>query len=79
MLLVELRQSTVLSAHIMVGISRMGVLEAFTGRLVEQRVTGSVAAALIAIKRGAIVVRAHDRVSQRTANAFIACDRREWT
>lgn len=29
------------SARIMVGISQMGVLEAFTGRLVEQRVTGS--------------------------------------
>ena len=73
------RAAAVDSARIMVGISRMGVLEAFTGRPVEQRVTGSVAAALIAIKRGAIVVRAHDKVSQRTASVFIACDRREWT
>ena len=55
------RAAAVDSARIMVGISQMGVLEAFTGRLVEQRV---------AIKRGAIVVRAHDRVSQRTASAL---------
>jgi dihydropteroate synthase len=35
------RAAAVDSARIMVGISQMGVLEAFTGRLVEQRVTGS--------------------------------------
>ncbi|MDQ3856469.1 MAG: dihydropteroate synthase [Chloroflexota bacterium] len=72
-------QSTGLRAHIMVAILQMGVLEALTGRSVKQRVAGSVAAALISTKHGAIVVRAHDRVSQRMASAFLACDRQEWT
>lgn len=78
-LLVELRKSAVLRAHITVAIFRVGVLDALTGRSVKQRVAGSVAAARISIKHGAIVVRAHDRASQGTASAFVACDRREWT
>jgi hypothetical protein len=62
----------------MVEICQMGVLAASTGRPVQRRVIGSVAVALIANKRPAIVVRAHDGVSQRTASAFMACDRREY-
>ena len=72
------RAAAVHSARIVVEICQMGVLAAFTGRPVQRRVIGSVAAALIAIKRRAIVVRAHDGVSQRTASAFVACDRREY-
>jgi dihydropteroate synthase len=69
----------VLRAHITVAIFQTGVLDALTGRSVKQRVAGSVAAARISTKHEAIVVRAHDRASQGTASAFVACDRWEWT
>lgn len=72
------RAAGVRSARTMVEICQMGVLAALTGRPVQRRVIGSVAVALIANKRRAIVVRAHDGVSQRTASAFMACDRREY-
>jgi hypothetical protein len=62
----------------MVEICQMGVLAALTGRPVQRRVIGSVAVALIANKRRTIVVGAHDGVSQRTASAVMACDRREY-
>jgi dihydropteroate synthase len=75
----ELRQPTALRAHIAVAIFEMGVLAAPAGRSVKQRVTDSVTAALISIKSAVITGRARDRVSQRTASAFLACDRREWT
>ena len=72
------RAAGVHSARIMVEICQMGVLAALTGRPVQRQVIGSVAVALIANKRRVIVVRAHDGVSQRTASAFMACDRREY-
>jgi len=45
---------------VVAGISRKSSLGAVTGRDVEHRVTASVAAALMAIERGAKVVRVHD-------------------
>ena len=44
----------------MAGISRKSSLGAITGRDVDHRVTASVAAALMAIERGAKIVRVHD-------------------
>jgi len=45
---------------VLVGLSRKGMIGALTGRPVDDRVAGSVAAALIAVERGARIVRAHD-------------------
>ena len=45
---------------VVAGISRKSSLGAVTGRDVEHRITASVAAALMAIERGAQIVRVHD-------------------
>jgi dihydropteroate synthase len=43
-----------------VGLSRKSTIGALTGRDPEERVAGSVAAALVAVERGAAIVRVHD-------------------
>ena len=45
---------------VLVGLSRKGMLGALTGRGVDARVHGSVAAALIAAQNGAKLLRVHD-------------------
>jgi dihydropteroate synthase len=45
---------------IVVGLSRKSTIGALTGREVDERMAGSVAAAVIAVERGAAIVRAHD-------------------
>jgi len=45
---------------ILVGVSRKSMLGAITGRPVDQRLGASVAAALLAVQRGARIVRVHD-------------------
>ena len=45
---------------VLVGLSRKGTIGRITGRAVEDRLVGSVAAALVAIERGAAIVRVHD-------------------
>lgn len=52
---------------VLVGLSRKSMLGAMTGRPVDQRVAASVAAALIAVQRGAAIVRVHDVASTRDA------------
>lgn len=47
-------------APVVVGVSRKGMFGALLGRPVEERLAGSLAAALAAVDRGAAVVRAHD-------------------
>jgi len=42
------------------GLSRKSMLGALTGRAVDDRVAASVAAALLAVQRGAAIVRVHD-------------------
>lgn len=49
-----------LGAPLLVGWSRKSTLGAVTGRAVHDRLAGSVAAALLAVQRGARVVRVHD-------------------
>jgi dihydropteroate synthase len=71
-LLAELRQFTGLGARIMVGLSRKSMIGAITGRPVELRLAGSVAAAIIAVQRGANVVRVHDVAATRDALAVLA-------
>ncbi len=53
---------------LLVGLSRKRMIGAITGRAVEERVVGSAVAALLAVERGADVVRVHD-VAQ-TADAL---------
>ena len=45
---------------VVVGLSRKSTIGALTGREVDERVAGSVAAAVIAVERGAAIVRVHD-------------------
>ena len=49
-----------LGVPVLAGLSRKSMLGAITGQDVDHRVSASVAAALIAVQRGASIVRAHD-------------------
>lgn len=59
-LLRGLKNLTKLGAPLLVGLSRKSMLGAMTGRKVGCRMAASVAAALIAVQRGASIVRVHD-------------------
>ena len=49
-----------LGVPVLAGLSRKSMLGALTGRAVDDRVAASVAAALLAVQRGAAIVRVHD-------------------
>ena len=59
-LLRELKQLTALGVPLLAGLSRKSMLGALTGQEAGQRMPASVAAALIAVQRGANIVRVHD-------------------
>ena len=59
-LLANLRQLRAGGRTVLVGISRKSMLGDLTGRAVDERVAGSVAAAVIAVLNGADIVRVHD-------------------
>ena len=59
-LLRELKQLTELGVPVLAGLSRKSMLGALTGQDVGQRLPASLAAALIAVQRGANIVRVHD-------------------
>jgi len=59
-LLANLRQLLDLELPVLVGLSRKSTLGELTGRDVEDRLAGSISAAVIAVMNGAQVVRAHD-------------------
>lgn len=50
---------------VMAGLSRKSMLGAITGRPVDQRLPSSLAAALLAVQRGARIVRVHDVAATR--------------
>jgi dihydropteroate synthase len=52
---------------VLVGLSRKSSLGAVTGRTVDDRVAASVAAAVLAVERGARIVRVHDVAATRDA------------
>jgi dihydropteroate synthase len=52
---------------ILIGISRKSMVGRLTGRDVGERLAGSLAAAVLAVERGARVVRAHDPAETRDA------------
>ncbi len=54
------RELLALGAPLLVGWSRKSTLGALTGRAVDDRMAASVAAALLAVQRGARIVRVHD-------------------
>ena len=59
-LLRELAAFRALGVPVLAGLSRKSMLGAITGREVGERVAASVAAALLAVQRGAAIVRVHD-------------------
>ncbi len=59
-LLRELNKFSDLKVPLLVGLSRKSMLGAITGQDVEHRLSASVAAALLAVQRGAAIVRVHD-------------------
>jgi dihydropteroate synthase len=59
-LLRELDRFCELGVPVLAGLSRKSMLGAITGQEVGDRVAGSVAAALLAVQRGAAIVRVHD-------------------
>lgn len=59
-LLANLRQLQAVERPILVGVSRKSTLGTITGRAVDERLAAGLAAAVIAVERGASIVRAHD-------------------
>lgn len=66
-LLRHLEAFSELGVPVLVGISRKGMLGKITGREPGERVHGSVAAALLAVLKGASIVRVHDVRAMRDA------------
>jgi dihydropteroate synthase len=60
MLLRRLDELAAIGCPVLVGLSRKGMIGTITGRPLDARVAGSVAAAVVAAQRGARIVRAHD-------------------
>ncbi|MBI2317028.1 MAG: dihydropteroate synthase [Betaproteobacteria bacterium] len=71
-LLRRLPEMRELGVPLMAGLSRKSVLGAVTGRPVGERLAASVAAALLAVERGARIVRVHDVAATRDALAVLA-------
>jgi dihydropteroate synthase len=59
-LLRNLEKFAVLGVPLLAGLSRKSMLGKITGREVNDRLAGSVTAALLAVQRGASIVRVHD-------------------
>jgi len=57
---------------LVVGISRKGMIGAITGRALDQRLVGSVVAAVLAAQRGARILRVHDVGATRDGLAVLA-------
>ncbi len=68
-LLRALDQFAALGVPLMVGLSRKAMIGTLTGRSVDQRAVGSAAAAMIAVQKGAMIVRVHDVAETRDALA----------
>jgi dihydropteroate synthase len=59
-LLANLRQLADIGPPVLIGVSRKSTLGAITGREVDQRLPASITAAVLAVQRGAQIVRVHD-------------------
>jgi dihydropteroate synthase len=69
-LLRELKRLGELGRPVLVGLSRKSMLGAASGRGVDEREFASVAAAVLAVERGARIVRVHDVAATRDALAI---------
>ena len=80
-LLANLRQLVDLGRPVLVGVSRKSTLGKLTGRDVHDRLPASLGAAVMAVERGAHIVRAHDVGETvdalRVARAIIESDARK--
>ena len=76
-LLRELDKLSALGRPVLVGLSRKSMLGAVTGRAVGERVAASVAAAVLAVERGARIVRVHDVAATRDALRVWAAMRKD--
>ena len=66
-LLRELNQLATFGYPVLLGVSRKSMIGAITGKPVDQRLTGSIAAALAGVARGADIVRVHDVAATKGA------------
>jgi len=57
---------------LLIGLSRKSLIGALTGREVDERMPASVALALLAVQRGASIVRVHDVAATADALAMLA-------
>lgn len=64
-LLAELPRLQSLGVPLLVGLSRKSIVGALTGRPTAERLPGSLAAALLALERGARILRVHDVAETR--------------
>jgi len=71
-LLRSLRQFDALGVPLLVGWSRKSSLGKITGKLADDRLAASIAAALIAAQNGARILRVHDVAATRDALAVLA-------
>ncbi|HZW73318.1 MAG TPA: dihydropteroate synthase, partial [Caldimonas sp.] len=71
-LLRNLGRFTEIGLPVLAGWSRKSTLGAITGRSADDRLAGSLAAALLAVERGARIVRVHDVAATRDALAVLA-------
>lgn len=66
-LLNQLSELTTLNVPVLVGLSRKSMLGAITGNSVDHRIHESIAAALLAVIKGAKIVRVHDVKASKDA------------
>jgi dihydropteroate synthase len=71
-LLANLNYFTQLGVPVLAGVSRKSMIGLITGRALDQRVTGSAAAALMAVQNGARIIRVHDVAETKDALAVLA-------
>ncbi len=74
-LLAGLGAIAALGRPVLVGLSRKSMLGAITGRGVEQRLAAGLAAAVLAVERGAVLVRTHDVAETMDALAVVVAMR----
>jgi dihydropteroate synthase len=70
-LLAHLNTLRTLQCPVLVGLSRKGMLGHLTARPMQDRLAGSLTAAVLAVQRGAGIVRVHDVAATRDALAVL--------
>lgn len=76
-LLAHLHELTTVGVPVLAGFSRKSSLGKITGRPAEQRLAASLAAAVLAVERGARIVRVHDVAETRDALAILSATEKQ--